>query len=77
MITRDPLKIPCLTNEYWETLPAVGPKSLASTLKLVKAHPFKPQLPVVSPLPAEERLAAEEQNVLASLEYSRKHLALQ
>ena len=36
MITRDPLKIPCLTDEYWATFPGVPGSDLARTLRMVK-----------------------------------------
>ncbi len=76
MITRDPLKIPCLQNNFWETFPAAEPEELASALRLVRQHPFRPALPVVSTLDAEARLEAEEQNVLASLQYSKTDLGM-
>lgn len=76
MITRDPLKIPCLKNEFWATLPSVPPADLAAALRMVKHHPFKTALPVVSTLGAEQRLAAEEENILACIQYGRTELGL-
>lgn len=76
MITRDPLKIPCLTSDFWETLPSVSAEQLASTLQTVRDHPFKTDLPVVSNLSDEERLAVEEQNILSSLRFSEKELSM-
>jgi 3-oxoisoapionate decarboxylase len=76
MITRDPLHIPCLTKEFWETLPSVPPADLAATLRMVKQHPFKTTLPVVSTLNPEQRLAAEEQNILTCIQYGRTDLGL-
>ena len=35
MITRDPLKIPCLTEKFWETFTDVNGKDLAQTLRMV------------------------------------------
>ena len=76
MITRDPLKIPCLNEDFWHTLTSVESRQLASTLRLVRRHPFKTDLPVVSPLTAEERLAREEQNIITSLQYSKSQLGM-
>jgi len=76
MITRDPLKIPCLTSDFWETLPSVSAEQLASTLKTVRDHSFETDLPVVSNLSGEERLAVEEQNILSSLLFSEKELTV-
>ncbi len=76
MITRDPLKIPCLTDDYWATFQGVSGDALARTLRMVREKPFKPSLPKVSHLKDEEKLAAEEQNILTSLSYSKSNLGL-
>ena len=39
MITRDPLKVPCLTERYWATFPDLPGRHLARTLSLVRDHP--------------------------------------
>jgi sugar phosphate isomerase/epimerase len=76
MITRDPLKIPCLTDGYWSTFPSVAPKELASTLRMVRQHPFRTSLPAVDHLEPEQILAAEEKNILTSLQYSKARLGM-
>jgi hypothetical protein len=76
MITRDPLEIPCLTDDYWSTFEGLSGQALARTLRLVKTNPFKPTLPTVSQLSGEDRLAAEEQNVIRSFAYSKSTLGL-
>lgn len=76
MITRDPLKIPCLSDEYWSTFPGAVPQTLARTLRTVRKHDFKTDLPEVSHLASEERLAVEEQNILASFQYSKAQLGM-
>lgn len=76
MITRDPLKIPCLTDEFWETFAGVEPRELARMLRLVRHRSFKTSLPEVSHLGTEERLSAEEQNIIASLQYSKSSLGM-
>ena len=74
MITRDPLKIPCMTDQYWETFNTVSGKDLASTLRMVEQH--GQQLPTVSEKTSEERLAFEELNVRDSFRYAVDNLGL-
>jgi sugar phosphate isomerase/epimerase len=69
MITRDPLKIPCLTQRYWEVFPDRNGKYLARTLKLVNERASRNPLPTVSQLSREERVKVEEENVKACLRY--------
>jgi len=76
MITRDPLEIPCLKDDYWATFDGVTGVELARTLRMVRQHKFEPALPRVSQLSAEDRLAAEEQNITASFTYSKASLGL-
>jgi sugar phosphate isomerase/epimerase len=76
MLTRDPLKIPCLTDQYYATLANLPCRHLAETLRLVRAHAAKQPLPRVSGLSREERLAREDDNVRRSLRYAREHLGL-
>ncbi|MEQ8685815.1 MAG: TIM barrel protein, partial [Imperialibacter sp.] len=70
MITRDPLEIPCLTDDYWNVFEGVSGKYLANTLSMVKEKASKTPLPSVAGLTAEQRLAFEEENNLACLKYS-------
>src|SRR5262249_35728609 len=74
MITRDPLKVPCLTPKYWATFETLPGRSLAQTLTYVRGHVPAQPLPGVSSLTLEERLAMEESNVRKSLAYARQHL---
>jgi len=76
MITRDPLEIPCLKDEYWATFGGVSGTELARTLRMVRQRKFKNGLPRVSQLSAEDRLAAEEQNIIACLAYGKNSLGL-
>lgn len=77
MITRDPLEIPCLKDEYWAAFDGVPAMQLAQTLRLVKQNKSTSPLPRVSQLSAEERLEAEEENILGSLAYSKNKLGLE
>ncbi len=76
MITRDPLRVPCLTDKYWTSSPSVRARTLARTLALVRKHKPAQPLPRVSNRPAKEQLAIEEENVRKCLAYAREHLGL-
>ncbi len=73
MITRDPLKIPCLTQKYWATFPDRPARYLASTLSMVAAH--KRTLPTITGLDASAWLKLEEENVRACLRYAQEKLS--
>ena len=74
MITRDPLEIPCLTEEYWETMGRVPGPDLAAALRTVRQQAGT--LPRIEHLPEGERLRAEEANNLECLEYAKAYLGL-
>jgi len=76
MITRDPLKIPCLTEGYWKTFPDVRGRDLARTLALARKQSSEKPLPLVGPLPQLEKLKLEDDNVIACLRYAKDHLQL-
>ena len=69
MITRDPLKVPCMTKAYWEVFPDRNGKHLAQTFKLVQAKSSSTPLPMISNLAPAERQKFEEDNVKACLQY--------
>ena len=60
MITRDPLRVPCLAEKYWATFPDLPGRHLARTLSLVRDHPPSRPLPRISQLPRDEQLRAED-----------------
>jgi sugar phosphate isomerase/epimerase len=74
-ITRDPLKIPCLTKEYWATFPDVPARDLARTLRLVRRQSTE-HLPQVSALSLDDQVAMEEETVRGCIEYARTRLGL-
>ncbi|MEO5980142.1 MAG: sugar phosphate isomerase/epimerase family protein [Chryseolinea sp.] len=76
MITRDPLEIPCLTNDYWQTFTSVPGNDLARTLRMTRAQKFQGGLPRVSQMTTEDRLAVEEKNIVDCLSYSSNSLGL-
>jgi 3-oxoisoapionate decarboxylase len=76
MITRDPLEIPYLKEQYWATFGSLPGKDLAKIIKMVKEKPYPEPLPTISDLNPEAQLALEEDHILKSLEYSRNKLKL-
>jgi sugar phosphate isomerase/epimerase len=74
MITRDPLRVPCLTDKYWATMANVLGRDLARTLTMVRRH--KKPLPRIRERDPKEQLTIEEENVRKALAYARKHLDL-
>jgi sugar phosphate isomerase/epimerase len=76
MITRDPLKIPCLTEKYWATFGDMPARRLAGMLALVRKHAAKEPLPRLSGLNREEQLRREDDNVRQSLHYARQKLGI-
>jgi hypothetical protein len=69
MITRDPLKVPCMTQQYWEVFPDRNGKYLAQIFKIVQQKSSRTPLPVLDQLAREERAKIEEDNVKACLRY--------
>ncbi|HUO32075.1 MAG TPA: TIM barrel protein [Bryobacteraceae bacterium] len=74
MITRDPLKVPCLTDAYWATFPERNGLYLARTMRWVEQARSRPPLPVVTGLAREVQLEVEEENVKRCMDYARAHL---
>ena len=77
MITRNPLKIPCLSERYWATFPDRSGECLARTLSLVRAHKIERPLPRPDALDPAVRLRLEEDNVRQCLAYARGQLGFQ
>lgn len=67
MITRDPLKVPCLTKKYWETFETLPGKYLAAALETVKKKGVA-KLPEISKLSVAKQLEDEEAYVRQSFE---------
>jgi sugar phosphate isomerase/epimerase len=76
MITRDPLKVPCLSDNYWITFPDRNGIYLARTLKFVDTHRSPRPLPRVSQLDHEQARKVEEQNVVTCLRWAHQSLGL-
>ncbi len=76
MITRDPLRVPCLTEKYWSTFQDVPGVDLARTLTRVRAYKPPRSLPRISGLSEAERCTLERELVERSIAYAREHLDL-
>lgn len=74
MITRDPLRVPCLTDRYWETFGGLPGRILARALTLVRDHAPKSPLPRVSSKGEEEQIREEDNNISMCLKFAREHL---
>jgi len=75
LITRDPLKVPCLTEKYWTTFAATPARDLARTLRLVRQHQAR-TLPEVGSRSLEAQVAQEDRNLEESLRFARQRLLL-
>lgn len=62
MITRDPLQVPCLTENYWATFEGVPAPELATFLRGIRSQKSAKALPAVSHLPTDEQLRLEVAN---------------
>jgi sugar phosphate isomerase/epimerase len=76
MITRDPLKVPCLAPKYWATFESLPGRHLARALTMVRKNKPPQPLPRVSGLTKDQQLTAEEANVAKCLASARKDLEL-
>ncbi len=74
MITRGPLKGPCLRKEYWTTMGRVPGRDLVSSLEAVRN--CGRSLPQIDRIPAQGRFRIEEENNRACLEYGKERLGI-
>jgi hypothetical protein len=75
LITRDALKVPCLTKAYWVTFRDIPARDLANTLAMIRNHPAQ-NLQKVSVLPPQEQVILETANLKSSLKYARNILEI-
>jgi sugar phosphate isomerase/epimerase len=76
MITRDPLKVPCLEDSYWATYDRRDEARLESFRASVLSRAWTKPLPAVAGLDLDRRIAAEDDNVRRSTAYARETLRL-
>lgn len=74
MATRDPLKIPCLTQAYWLTFPERRVTHLDAAMRLVEGNPPKLPPPTIADKTMPQQLAEEESNNRTSLQWMHQHL---
>lgn len=75
LITRDPLKVPVLTDKYWVTWPERSGLYLERTLRMVDANASKKPLPTISNLDADAQFAVEQSNNIKCFDWARKAMA--
>ena len=79
MITRDPLKVPIFTEQYWKVYDdksPVPPRDLAMLIDWVRNHPPKKPLPRTSGLTPAQHLALEDACNQQCIDYARANLPL-
>ncbi|HUU16047.1 MAG TPA: TIM barrel protein [Sedimentisphaerales bacterium] len=76
MATRDPLRVPCLTDKYWATFEDVPGFDLARTLRYVRANASPELLPKVNHLPLDELVELEDANIKKCLAFAKEQLNL-
>ncbi len=76
MLTRDPLKVTCLTEKYWVTYRDRQASYLARVLRVVRANKPKQPLQFPSRMSREAALQFEQDNIRLSVEYARDVLGL-
>ncbi|MEX0290373.1 MAG: sugar phosphate isomerase/epimerase family protein [Flavobacteriaceae bacterium] len=74
MITRDPLKVPCLTEKYWATFEQISAADLGRFLRKIREQKAKEALPRVSDKGSDAQLKLEIDNNRTSLNYAKQHL---
>jgi sugar phosphate isomerase/epimerase len=70
LITRDALRVPCLSESYWATLANVPATDLARSLRLVHENSTL-GMQQVSSLPEDQQAQLERQNLVSSIQYAR------
>ncbi len=74
VITRDPLKVPCLTPNYWKLVPEPSGLELAKTLQFVRQNSRNSMS--VESLTLAEQVQLEDSNIATCLEYAAKVLSI-
>ena len=73
MATRDPLRIPCLTDAFFATFPERRATHLDAALARVRANPLRGPVPQIAGKSVATVLAEEEANNRLGLGWMRKH----
>ena len=75
-ITRDPLNVPIMTNDYWVTLPDTPARELIRTMQVLKSQFYPKPFVLVSKLSLKHQLVFELHNVQQSLVYAGDKLGM-
>lgn len=75
-ITRNPLRIPCLTDKYWATFPDRSGLLLARALRRARAHKPKWQMALPANPPAALLREMETKHIETSIGYARDALGM-
>ena len=75
MIVRDPLAVPCLTDQYWGSFDEINGRDLARALSRIRRSDRRP-LPRISGLDPEQRTGLEYEMVDRSIRFAAEHLGL-
>ncbi len=76
MITRNPLKVPCLTQRYWKTFGQRPVQDLIAALDRVRANKPKAPLPNIAGKSPAEQVAYEQAHNARSITYAHAHLKI-
>ena len=76
MITRDPLRVPCMTEGYWATMPDVRGRELARTTSMVRKRSSKAPLPRTKGLTDDARIELEDEHIARSFAFAKDKLKL-
>jgi hypothetical protein len=76
MIVRDPLRVPCLTDEYWASFDEVKGRDLARALARIRHSTRRGPLPRITGLSEAERTALEYDLVDRCIRYAATELGL-
>jgi sugar phosphate isomerase/epimerase len=77
MIVRDPLRVPCLTDDYWASFDEVNGRDLARALTRVRTMERRGPLPLIAGLSEADRTALEYELVDRCIRYAASELGLQ
>ncbi len=75
-ITRDPIKVPVLTDGFWSTMRDTPATELVRTLRLLRSNSHVKPFTIVSGLRPGDKLALEHSGITKSLNYAAKVLGL-
>lgn len=76
MITRDPLKVPCLEDGYWASREKRDNNKIEKFKTAVLSKASKTPLPKISGMSSQRMLAVEDDNIRRCVAYARRTLGL-